>query len=172
MDNWVSCSSPSCRLIHADVSYVVGCIITGMNGYSNGIIPTLRVYDATVRYVNQGEPGALAIYLEPWHDGIFDLRKSRGKEEACARNPFYMLWIPDLRVISAKRVRRTGAGHCSARMRCWPWLTSIMPRDFMGSMRRRVGRGGLHLRRSCGNYVGGADRDWGSVHGLQGRCQW
>jgi ribonucleoside-diphosphate reductase subunit M1 len=76
--------------------------IAGTNGYSNGIVPMLRAYDATARYVDQGgnkRPGAIAIYLEPWHDDIFDfidLRKNHGKEEARARDLFYALWIPDL----------------------------------------------------------------------------
>lgn len=76
--------------------------IAGTNGYSNGIVPMLRVYDATARYVDQGgnkRPGAFAIYLEPWHADIFDfldLRKNHGKEENRARDLFFALWIPDL----------------------------------------------------------------------------
>jgi len=76
--------------------------IAGTNGYSNGIVPMLRAYDATARYVDQGgnkRPGAFAIYIEPWHADIFDfidLRKNHGKEEARARDLFYALWIPDL----------------------------------------------------------------------------
>ena len=76
--------------------------IAGTNGYSNGIVPMLRAYDATARYVDQGgnkRPGAFAIYLEPWHSDIFeflDLRKNHGKEEVRARDLFYALWIPDL----------------------------------------------------------------------------
>lgn len=79
-----------------------GSYIAGTNGYSNGIIPMLRAYDATARYVDQGgnkRPGAFAIYLEPWHPDIFeflDLRKNHGKEESRARDLFYALWIPDL----------------------------------------------------------------------------
>jgi ribonucleoside-diphosphate reductase subunit M1 len=75
---------------------------TGTNGYSNGIVPMLRAYDATARYVDQGgnkRPGAFAIYLEPWHADVFDfidLRKNHGKEEVRARDLFYALWIPDL----------------------------------------------------------------------------
>ena len=74
----------------------------GTNGYSNGIVPILRAYDATARYVDQGgnkRPGAFAIYLEPWHADIFeflDLRKNHGKEEVRTRDLFYALWIPDL----------------------------------------------------------------------------
>jgi ribonucleoside-diphosphate reductase subunit M1 len=76
--------------------------IAGTNGYSNGIVPMLRAYDATARYVDQGgnkRPGAFAIYIEPWHADVFeflDLRKNHGKEEVRARDLFYALWIPDL----------------------------------------------------------------------------
>ncbi|KLO14804.1 hypothetical protein SCHPADRAFT_850470 [Schizopora paradoxa] len=79
-----------------------GSYIAGTNGYSNGIVPMLRAYDATARYVDQGgnkRPGAFAIYMEPWHADVFeflDLRKNHGKEEARARDLFYALWIPDL----------------------------------------------------------------------------
>ena len=79
-----------------------GSYIGGTNGSSNGIIPMLRVYNNTARYVDQGgnkRPGAFAIYLEPWHADVFeflDLRKNHGKEEIRARDLFYALWIPDL----------------------------------------------------------------------------
>ena len=79
-----------------------GSYIAGTNGYSNGIIPMLRVFNNTARYVDQGgnkRPGAFAIYLEPWHADIFeflDLRKNHGKEEVRARDLFFALWIPDL----------------------------------------------------------------------------
>ncbi|KAI5481808.1 ribonucleoside-diphosphate reductase subunit M1 [Pseudohyphozyma bogoriensis] len=79
-----------------------GSYIAGTNGYSNGIIPMLRVFNNTARYVDQGgnkRPGAFAIYLEPWHADIFeflDLRKNHGKEEVRARDLFFALWISDL----------------------------------------------------------------------------
>ncbi|KAF2431954.1 ribonucleoside-diphosphate reductase subunit large [Tothia fuscella] len=79
-----------------------GSYIGGTNGTSNGLVPMLRVYDATARYVDQGgnkRPGAFAIYLEPWHADIFhwlDLRKNHGKEESRARDLFYALWVSDL----------------------------------------------------------------------------
>jgi ribonucleoside-diphosphate reductase alpha chain len=79
-----------------------GSYIGGTNGTSNGIIPMLRVYNDTARYVDQGggkRKGAFAIYLEPWHADVFeflDLRKNHGKEELRARDLFYALWIPDL----------------------------------------------------------------------------
>eukprot|EP00873_Tetraselmis_striata_P036701 jgi/Tetstr1/456965/TSEL_043634.t1 len=76
--------------------------IRGTNGSSNGIVPMLRVFDTTARYVDQGggkRKGAFAIYMEPWHADVFDflnLRKNHGKEENRARDLFYGLWIPDL----------------------------------------------------------------------------
>jgi ribonucleoside-diphosphate reductase alpha chain len=79
-----------------------GSYIKGTNGTSNGIIPMLRVYNDTARYVDQGggkRKGAFAVYLEPWHADIFEfleLRKNHGKEELRARDLFYALWIPDL----------------------------------------------------------------------------
>src|SRR5579872_6584406 len=79
-----------------------GSYICGTNGTSNGIIPMLRVFNDTARYVDQGggkRKGAFAIYLEPWHADVFeflDLRKNHGKDEMRARDLFYALWIPDL----------------------------------------------------------------------------
>ncbi|RAJ83363.1 ribonucleoside-diphosphate reductase alpha chain [Chitinophaga dinghuensis] len=88
-----------------------GSYISGTNGTSNGIIPMLRVFNDTARYVDQGggkRKGAFAIYLEPWHADIFeflDLRKNHGKEELRARDLFYALWVPDLFM---KRVEENG----------------------------------------------------------------
>ena len=79
-----------------------GSYISGTNGTSNGIIPMLRVFNDTARYVDQGggkRKGAFAIYLEPWHADIFEfleLKKNHGKEELRARDLFYALWISDL----------------------------------------------------------------------------
>ncbi|OXU30727.1 hypothetical protein TSAR_002012 [Trichomalopsis sarcophagae] len=79
-----------------------GTRISGTNGVSNGLVPMIRVYNNTARYVDQGgnkRPGAFAMYLEPWHADIFeflDLKKNTGKEENRARDLFYALWIPDL----------------------------------------------------------------------------
>ncbi|HSB94100.1 MAG TPA: ribonucleoside-diphosphate reductase subunit alpha, partial [Flavitalea sp.] len=79
-----------------------GSYIGGTNGTSNGLVPMLRVFNDTARYVDQGggkRKGAFAIYLEPWHADVFeflDLRKNHGKEEMRARDLFYALWIPDL----------------------------------------------------------------------------
>jgi len=88
-----------------------GSYIKGTNGTSNGIVPMLRVFNDTARYVDQGggkRKGSFAIYLEPWHADIFeflDLRKNHGKEELRARDLFYALWIPDLFM---KRVKDDG----------------------------------------------------------------
>lgn len=76
-------------------------VIRGTNGKSDGIIPMLRVFNSTARYVNQGgkRNGSVAIYLEPWHTDVekfLDLRKNHGNEEERARDLFYALWIPDL----------------------------------------------------------------------------
>ena len=79
-----------------------GSYIKGTNGESNGIVPMLRVFNDTARYVDQGggkRKGSIAIYLEPWHPDILaflDLKKNHGKEELRARDLFYALWTPDL----------------------------------------------------------------------------
>ncbi len=89
-----------------------GSYIRGSNGASNGIVPMLRVFNDTARYVDQGggkRKGAFAIYLEPWHADIFEfleLKKNHGKEEMKARDLFYALWIPDLFM---KRVEKNEA---------------------------------------------------------------
>ena len=79
-----------------------GSYIAGTNGTSNGIVPMLRVFNDTARYVDQGggkRKGSFAIYVEPWHADIFDflnLKKNHGKEEMRARDLFYAMWVPDL----------------------------------------------------------------------------
>jgi ribonucleoside-diphosphate reductase alpha chain len=88
-----------------------GSYIRGTNGTSNGIVPMLKVYNDTARYVDQGggkRKGSFAIYMEPWHADVFDfldLRKNTGKEEMRARDLFYAMWIPDLFM---KRVEEDG----------------------------------------------------------------
>lgn len=88
-----------------------GSYIRGTNGTSNGIVPMLRVFNDTARYVDQGggkRKGSFAIYVEPWHADIFDfleLKKNHGKEEMRARDLFYAMWIPDLFM---KRVEQGG----------------------------------------------------------------
>ena len=88
-----------------------GSYIKGTNGTSNGIVPMLKVFNDTARYVDQGggkRKGSFAIYLEPWHADVFDfldLKKNHGKEEQRARDLFYAMWIPDLFM---KRVEENG----------------------------------------------------------------
>jgi ribonucleoside-diphosphate reductase alpha subunit len=88
-----------------------GSYIKGTNGTSNGIVPMLRVFNDTARYVDQGggkRKGSFAIYIEPWHADVFDfldLKKNHGKEESRARDLFYALWMPDLFM---KRVEDNG----------------------------------------------------------------
>ena len=88
-----------------------GSYIKGTNGTSNGIIPMLKVFNETARYVDQGggkRKGSIAVYLEPWHADIFqflDIRKNHGKEEMRARDLFTAMWIPDLFM---KRVEAEG----------------------------------------------------------------
>ena len=88
-----------------------GSYIRGTNGTSNGIVPMLRVFNDTARYVDQGggkRKGSFAVYIEPWHADVFDfldLKKNHGKEEQRARDLFYALWVPDLFM---KRVEADG----------------------------------------------------------------
>merc|ERR1719512_583696 len=105
-----------------------GSYIAGTNGISNGLVPMLRVFNNTARYVDQGgnkRPGAFAMYIEPWHADIMaflDLRKNHGKEEQRARDLFYALWIPDLFM---KRVKEFGVWslmcphECPGLADCW-----------------------------------------------------
>lgn len=105
-----------------------GSYIAGTNGNSNGLVPMLRVYNNTARYVDQGgnkRPGAFAMYLEPWHFDVFDfleLKKNTGKEEQRARDLFYGLWIPDLfmkRVESNEDWSLMCPNECPGLDNCW-----------------------------------------------------
>lgn len=88
-----------------------GALIRGTNGTSNGLVPMLRVFNNTARYVDQGggkRNGSFAVYLEPWHADVEDflkLKLNSGSEEERARDLFYALWIPDLFM---KRVEADG----------------------------------------------------------------
>ncbi|KAI0205610.1 ribonucleoside-diphosphate reductase large chain [Astrocystis sublimbata] len=109
-----------------------GSYIAGTNGTSNGIVPMLRVFNNTARYVDQGgnkRPGAFAIYLEPWHSDVFeflDLRKNHGKEEIRARDLFLALWIPDLFM---KRVEKNGEWTLMCPNEC-PGLADVYGDEF------------------------------------------
>lgn len=87
--------------LHIHNIRAAGSHIRGTNGQTDGLVPMLRVYNATARYVNQGgkRNGSFAIYLEPWHadvENFLEMRKNHGDEEMKARDLFYALWIPDL----------------------------------------------------------------------------
>ncbi len=109
-----------------------GSYIKGTNGTSNGIVPMLRVFNDTARYVDQGggkRKGSFAVYLEPWHADVFDfldLRKNTGKEEARARDLFYALWIPDLFM---KRVEENGEWTLMCPHEC-PGLSDVHSEEF------------------------------------------
>lgn len=102
--------------------------IRGTNGTSNGIVPMLRVFNNTARYVDQGggkRKGSIAVYLEPWHADIFDfldLKKNHGNEMERARDLFYAMWMPDLFM---KRVEQNGQwtlfcpNECPGLSDCW-----------------------------------------------------
>nr|MBE5726853.1 ribonucleoside diphosphate reductase large subunit [Cucujiformia] len=105
-----------------------GTYLSGSEDVSHGLVPMLRVFSSVAHYVDQGgnkRPGAFAIYLEPWHADIFEflnLKKNTGKEEDCARDLFYALWIPDLFM---KRVESDGVWSlmcphlCPGLSDCW-----------------------------------------------------
>lgn len=109
-----------------------GSYIAGTNGTSNGIVPMLRVFNDTARYVDQGggkRKGSFAIYVEPWHADIFDfldLKKNHGKEEMRARDLFYAMWIPDLFM---KRVEADGEWTLMCPNEC-PGLFSTHSEEF------------------------------------------
>jgi ribonucleoside-diphosphate reductase alpha chain len=109
-----------------------GSYIKGTNGTSNGIIPMLRVFNDTARYVDQGggkRKGAFAIYLETWHADIFeflDLKKNHGKEEMRARDLFFALWVSDLFM---KRVEDNGDWSLMCPHEC-PGLADSYGKDF------------------------------------------
>ncbi len=109
-----------------------GSYIKGTNGTSNGIVPMLRVFNDTARYVDQGggkRKGSFAIYIEPWHADVFDfleLRKNHGKEEQRARDLFYALWTPDLFM---KRVEDNGDWTLMCPNEC-PGLTDSWGEEF------------------------------------------
>ena len=109
-----------------------GSYIRGTNGVSNGIVPMLRVFNDTARYVDQGggkRKGSFAIYLEPWHADVFDflnLRKNHGKEEMRARDLFFALWTPDLFM---QRVKEDGEWTLMCPNEC-PGLADAYGADF------------------------------------------
>jgi len=110
-----------------------GSYIRGTNGTSNGLVPMLRVYNNTARYVDQGggkRKGSFAMYLEPWHADVFEfleLRKNHGAEEDRARDLFYALWIPDLFM---QRVKTNGDWSLMCPNEC-PGLADVWGDEFV-----------------------------------------
>ncbi len=95
--------------LHIHNIRAAGTHINGTNGESNGIVPMLRVFNTTARYIDQGggkRSGSFAIYLEPWHadiEAFLDMKKNHGDEEMRARDLFYGLWVPDLFMEKVKK---------------------------------------------------------------------
>ncbi|NBW30170.1 MAG: ribonucleoside-diphosphate reductase subunit alpha [Flavobacteriales bacterium] len=110
-----------------------GSYIKGTNGTSNGIVPMLRVFNDTARYVDQGggkRKGSFAMYIEPWHADVFDfldLKKNHGKEEQRARDLFFALWIPDLFM---QRVKENGEWTLMCPHEC-PGLSDVHSEEFV-----------------------------------------
>jgi ribonucleoside-diphosphate reductase alpha chain len=110
-----------------------GSYIKGTNGTSNGIVPMLRVFNDTARYVDQGggkRKGSFAMYIEPWHADVFDfldLKKNHGKEEQRARDLFFALWIPDLFM---QRVKENGEWTLMCPHEC-PGLSDVHSTEFV-----------------------------------------
>mgnify|MGYP001369798992 FL=1 len=120
-----------------------GSYIAGTNGTSNGIVPMLRVFNDTARYVDQGggkRKGSFAIYVEPWHADIFDfleLKKNHGKEEMRARDLFYAMWTPDLFM---KRVEDDGEWTLMCPNEC-PGLYDVHGEEFEKLYKKYEGDG-------------------------------
>ena len=117
--------------VHVSNIRASGSIISKTNGESQGIMPMLKVYNDTARYINQSSKrnGSFAIYLEPWHADIFtflEAKKNNGAEELRARDLFYALWIPD---IFMKRVKEQGKWSLMCPNEC-PGLTECYGEEF------------------------------------------
>ena len=117
--------------VHISDVRAKGSHIKGTNGTSDGIIPMLRVYNATARYVNQAgkRKGSIAVYLEPWHADVMDfleLRLNQGDEEARCRDLFLALWIPDLFM---QRVEEGGNWSLMCPSEC-PGLNDVYGEEF------------------------------------------
>ena len=108
-----------------------GSLIRGTNGPSDGIIPMIKVYNETAKYINQGSrrKGSFAMYLEPWHSDVLeflDLKKNQGHEDVRARDLFYAVWVPDLFM---RRVEEDGDWYLMCPDEC-PGLTEVYGEEF------------------------------------------
>lgn len=126
-----------------------GTEIRGTNGVTDGIVPMLRVFNNSARYVNQGgrRKGSIAVYLEPWHADIedfLDMRKNTGNEDTKARDLFYALWVPDLFM---QRVNEDGMWTLMCPHKC-PGLADVHGRAFVELYEsyERAGRGNRTMR--------------------------
>jgi ribonucleoside-diphosphate reductase alpha subunit len=129
--------------IHCSNIRAAGTPIKGTNGVADGIVPMLRVYNNTARYVNQGggkRKGSIAVYLEPWHADIMefmDLRLNQGDEEARCRDLFTALWIPDLFM---EKVEKDEDWHLMCPNEC-PGLPDVWGEEFNELYRTYVAQG-------------------------------
>ena len=119
-----------------------GSVIRGTNGLSDGIIPMIKVYNETAKYINQSgkRKGSFAIYIEPWHSDILeylDLKKNQGHEDVRARDLFYAIWTPDLFM---KRVEEDGDWHLMCPDEC-PGLTDVYGKEFEALYEKYVKEG-------------------------------
>lgn len=118
--------------LHISNIRATGSYIAGTNGQSNGLVPMLRVFNETARYVDQGggkRNGSFAIYIEPWHADIMaflELRKNHGDDNMKARDLFYALWVPDLFM---ERVQKQENWTLMCPNQC-PGLTNVYGDDF------------------------------------------
>ncbi|CAD6249066.1 unnamed protein product [Miscanthus lutarioriparius] len=149
-----------------------GSYIRGTNGTSNGIVPMLRVFNDTARYVDQGG----GKRKEPWHPDIFeflDLRKNHGMEENRARDLFYALWVPDIYLWKGYNVMNSG--HYFAPMKLLVWLIAGVTsfRICTRNMKENYVISGQGKESGCSagplvRYFKGTDRNWNSLYALQG----
>ena len=129
--------------IHTSNIRASGTAINGTNGIADGIVPMLRVFNNTARYVNQGggkRKGSFAVYLEPWHADVMEfleLRLNQGDEEARCRDLFTALWIPDLFM---EKVEKDQEWHLMCPNEC-PGLQDIYGEEFNELYRTYVAQG-------------------------------
>jgi ribonucleoside-diphosphate reductase alpha chain len=128
--------------LHVTSIRAKGSMIRGTNGPSDGIIPMIKVYNETAKYINQGSrrKGSFALYLEPWHADIIeflDLKKNQGHEDMRARDLFYAIWMPDLFM---KRVEDDGDWHLMCPDEC-PGLNDVYGDDFEELYNKYVSEG-------------------------------
>jgi len=128
--------------LHVTSIRAKGSMIRGTNGPSDGIIPMIKVYNETAKYINQGSrrKGSFAMYLEPWHADIIEfleLKKNQGHEDMRARDLFYAIWVPDLFM---KKVEEDGDWHLMCPDEC-PGLNNVYGDEFEHLYKKYVEQG-------------------------------